>query len=287
MRLVKGVLILMEQKTILNDVPFHISKKIASQLLKAKKKVVEDDQDRVYVVTGREGLGKSTLAMQLGYFLDRELDLKNIVFDANSFEKRIREVSKHKVIIFDECFNGLSSKGSLSKENKHLLRLLQECRQRNLFIFLVLPSFFLLEKYAAVFRSHCVFNVIGHKKNFKLRSYKVYNYIQKKILYVRGKPLMDYSKPFIREKHRFFKKLPPTIDDSAYRRKKLAAFKDSGRKDIVPNRYQLQRDHLIKHLCSKEGYLQRDIVEMFSECPVPLRKSYISEIFRERSSISP
>jgi len=199
----------MKQKKDLNkeDLPFYVASDIFKQLRKGYKKVTEGDQDRVYVITGREGLGKSTLAMQLAYVVHPTFTLDNIVFTANQFEERIKKAKRNEAIIFDEAFNGLSSKGAISKENKRLVRILMMCRQRNLFIFIVLPSYFLLEKYIGLFRSTALFNVLASRKNFKLRYYKVYNYKKKRELFIRGKKLMDYSRPKIPKSYRFFKTL--------------------------------------------------------------------------------
>ncbi len=51
----------MNQKKDLNreDLPYYIAPPIFEQLRKGYKKVTTADQDRIYVVTGREGLGKS------------------------------------------------------------------------------------------------------------------------------------------------------------------------------------------------------------------------------------
>ena len=48
----------MNQKKDLNkeDLPFYVATPILNQLRKGYKKVTEGDQDRIYVVTGREGL---------------------------------------------------------------------------------------------------------------------------------------------------------------------------------------------------------------------------------------
>ncbi len=234
--------------------PFYVASNIFAQLRKGYKKVTEGDQDRIYVITGREGLGKSTLAMQLAYVVDPKLDLNNIVFSAIQLEKRIKEAKKFTAIIFDESFSGLSSKGAISKENKRLVRLLMMCRQRNLFLFIVLPSFFLLEKYVGIFRSTALFNVLVSRKNFKLRYYKVYNYQKKKELYIKGKNLMDYSRPKIPKSYRFYKKLPPTIDEEAYRLKKLETFRDDGKEETEESKHLKQRTIFSKYLREKYDF---------------------------------
>ena len=208
------------------DSPYYLSKSIARQLDNSKKVVIEADQDRIFLITGGEGSGKSKLAQQLAYHLDNNFCLDDIVFNSTTFVNKVRTQKKFKCVVFDEAFNGLSSRGALSKENKKVIGLLQECRQRNLFIFIVLPSIFLLEKYVGLFRSHCLFHTAIYKKDFKKRFYKVYTKNKKKLLYILGKKLMSYYQPKINKKHRFYSNTPPTIDEKAYKKKKLHAFRD-------------------------------------------------------------
>jgi predicted ABC-type ATPase len=212
---------------ILTEVPYHISKQVKRQLDNSKRAVIESDQDRIYIITGFEGSGKSTLARQLAYYVDKSFCMEDICFDSEQFAKRIRECKKHKAIIFDEAFRGLSSKGALSKENKKLVKLLIECRQRNLFIFICVPSIFILERYIALFRSHACFHTAVYKKDFKKRYYKVFNRANKQKLYLLGHKMMSYSRPKINLKHRFYSKTPPTIDMKEYGKKKKDSFKES------------------------------------------------------------
>lgn len=271
----------MEQKPILSDLDTpYIAKEVVAQLTKAKRKVVEGDQDRVYVVSGREGLGKSTLALQLAYFLDPTFSINDIVFSAKTFARRIREAPKFKSIVFDEAFNGLSSKGSISKENKELVRLLQECRQRNLFIFIVLPSFFLLEKYVGIFRSTALFNVLASRKNFKLRYYRVYNYTNKKKLFLLGKPLMDYSRPYIPQKYRFYKRMPPTINRDEYLQKKLEAFRESGLEPEVETKQMRQRNACFRYLHDNFNMKYTEISNMLESYGCRLDPTQIGRYIR-------
>ena len=268
----------MKPKKDLNkdDFPFYVASDILKQLNKGYKKVTEGDQDRIYVVTGREGLGKSTLAMQLAYSVDQDLTLSNIVFTADQLERRIKESKQFTSIIFDEAFSGLSSKGAISKENRRLVRLLMMCRQRNLFIFIVLPSFFLLEKYVGIFRSTALFNVLVSRKNFKLRYYKVYNYQKKKELYIKGKNLMDYSRPKIPKSHRFYRKLPPTIDETAYRAKKLDTFNETGEEVSEESKHLRQRGVLSAYLKVKYDFSYVEQVKLLDFCGCGVVESNLS-----------
>ncbi len=262
------------------DIPYYVNPGVLEQLNKGKVKVIEGNQDRIYGVTGREGSGKSTLAMQLAYVLDPTLTLKNIVFTSSQFEERIKTLSKYKALVFDESFNGLSSKGAISKENKRLVQLLMMCRQRNLFIFIVLPSFFLLEKYVAIFRSTALFNVMISKKNFKRRHYKVYNYQKKKILYLIGRKLMDYSKPRIAKSYRFYAKLPPSIDIKAYEKKKKDAFEEKDVKMNVESDIIKQRNSLAIKLNEKYGETYEEVSKGLEKDDCPLSSSVIGRFIR-------
>ena len=254
----------------LNDGPY-IAKIIKKQLKLAKKKVIETDQDRVYLITGNEGSGKSTLAIQLSYYLDKTFNLNNIVFNSKTFSERIRNANKYSVIVFDEAFNGLSSRGVLSAENKRIIRLLQECRQRNLFIFIVLPSIFLLEKYVALFRSHGLFHCSISKKNYKNRYFKVYNRQNKQLLYILGKKLMSYSKPYIPLMHTFRGAYPPTIDKEEYDKKKLEAFQEDKEKEkTVNDTWKIQRDILIAMTHKLHNVKYSEMSKWFNKYKVPL-----------------
>lgn len=181
------------------------------------------DNDCIIIIDGREGSGKSVLALQLAFYCDRRFTEDGIVFSIEDFAKKIRELPYYSSLVFDEAFRGFSSRSVLSQENKKLVRLLMECRQRRLFIFLVLPSFFELETYASIHRSQYLFHVYmrRHTRGFWVG----FGYKQKERLFHWGKKGRSYSRPrtgFIGN----FKNAYP-INEDAYRRKKEASFRRS------------------------------------------------------------
>lgn len=274
----------------LSRVP-SVAKQVAKSLSKSKIAVTEGDQDRIFIVTGNEGSGKSTLAMQLAYFLDPTFSIKDIVFTAKDFEDILRTKDKFGAVIFDEAFNGLSSRAALSKENRKLIRLLQECRQRNLFVFIVIPSIFLLEKYVALFRSHCCFHTSVYKKDHKSRYYKVFNRKNKTQLYLKGAKTMSYTYPKINKLHRFYhtrgNDYVPGVSEEAYRQKKLDSFRDVEAKKPEDDKVMTQRD-VITFVCNKKYKIP--IVELeaiFKAYKVPLSSSAIVKRFNKLSEIYP
>lgn len=115
--------------------------------------------------------------------------LPQIVFSAKTFLEKVRELKsdekRTRVLQFDEAFRGMSSKGALSKENKQLVQALMEMGQNNLVVFIVSPSFFLLEMYSSVLRSNALFHINKDKKSGK-RVVRIFNYKKKAILYQLG-----------------------------------------------------------------------------------------------------
>ena len=198
---------------------YYTPPKIKLMLEKAKKQVTEKDWDRVYLIDGGEGSGKSLLGLQLACSLDSTMNLDRVTFTGEGFSKAINEAQKGQCVIFDEAFNGLSSSGAASKMNRFIVRKLMECRQKNLFLIIILPTFFLLQKYAAIFRSKCLFHVYSTKKGVR-GYYRVYNELNKKRLFLNGQKFYSYAKPYIKYSFRFYGKYPSQIDEAEYRKKK-------------------------------------------------------------------
>jgi len=212
---------------------YYVSPVIEKQLLRGEKIKREADQDRVYIITGAEGSGKSLLARQLACRIDKDFSIKDICFTSEEFVDRIRGKKRYGCVVFDEANNGLSSRATISRENKKLIKLLQECRQRNLTIFIVLPSVFLLEKYVVLFRTQALFHTAIYKKDYKKRYYKIYNKSNKKLLYILGNKYMSYSQPKLYKMYRFYGEEPSQIKEEEYRKKKLDAFRENEKKENV------------------------------------------------------
>lgn len=210
----------MKMKKDSTKAPYYISKPVKRMLEKSKELVINKDWDRVFIIDGGEGSGKSLLGLQLGAFLDPTLNLNNVTFTGEDFGKAIDNANKNQCIIFDEAFNGLSSTAAMSKMNRFIVRKLMECRQKNLFIIIILPTLFLLQKYVAIFRSRALFHVYVTKSGTR-GYYRVYNEANKKTLFLNGQKMYSYSRPYIKNNHIFRGKYP--LDEQKYRAKKSQA----------------------------------------------------------------
>ncbi len=218
------------QKDLNKKAPYYIAKEIKAMLDKAKKQVKEKDWDRVYIIDGEEGSGKSLLGLQIGKYLDPTLNLDRICFNGKNFSDAISKSESNQCLIFDEAFNGLDSGGTMTKLNRLIVRKLMECRQKNLFIIIILPTIFLLQKYAAIFRSRCLFHVYATNRGER-GYYRIYNKKNKKILYLEGKKFYSYAKPLINNSYRYYGIYP--IDEEQYRDKKLKSLteEDGGKEE--------------------------------------------------------
>lgn len=130
-------------------------------------KVIPDlkkrDKDCIIAFDGKEGSGKSTLALQWCKYIDPTFNLSRVVFSPDEFREAIYKAKKGQAILFDEAFTGFSSRSALSGVNRTLVSLMMQIRQKNLFIGIVLPTFFLLDKYISLFRTRVLVHVYETK----------------------------------------------------------------------------------------------------------------------------
>jgi hypothetical protein len=111
----------------------------------------------------------------------------------------------------------------MSDINKTLVSMLAEIRQKNLFVFIVMPTFFDLDKYAAIWRSRGLIHVYTDK-GYGRGYFSYYNKDRKKNLYIIGKKFYDYKRPRPNFRGRFTNYY--TVDEVEYRQKKLKALSE-------------------------------------------------------------
>ena len=250
------------------------------------------DEDRCYVVDGRERCGKSLFTIQQASYIDPTIitDLDRICFSPEEFINAIRKTEstadQTKCVIFDEAFRGLSSRAALSKINKKIIQALMEMGQKNLVVFIVLPSFFLLDIYPAMLRSNALFHI---KKDIKdrRRSYTAYNFSKKAKLYDYGvKKGWGYKIPS-NFKGRYYNKYPGGDEfEAAYRKKKkdsIEVFEYEDAKAAEEGKFQKYANTLGANLSvflSKHHNIQlRDQEKLFREAlNVEWAYTYLSKI---------
>jgi len=264
----------------------------------ANGRLAKEDSDRFYITDGRERSGKSVFTLQQAAYIDPTvLDdgpngelLPRICFSPEETLKAIRETKSTKeytkVIIVDEAFRGMSSKSSLSRENKMLSQAVQEMGQNNIVMFIVSPRFFMLELYLAVLRSHALFHIYKPKGSNR-RYFKVYNERKKGMLYQNGmKKGWSYNIP-TNFKDSFSNRYPGGDEfEARYRKKKLLSLQSMGisGEDLKKKeeRGTRPRDILIRYLYNNHIKSTRKIATLLTDLGLPLSYVQVANIIKNK-----
>lgn len=219
------------------------------------KEVIKQDWDMIFVVDGYEGAGKSMFTQQCAKYLDPTLDISRVVFNPKDFKDAVMAAQQYQAVIYDEAYGGLSSKRALSQVNQSIVQMLTVIRKRNLYVFIVLPSFFDLDKYVALWRSRGLLHVYTGD-DFKRGLFRFYNAARKKDMYVKGKKFYEYriGKPNFHG--RFYKKWIIPVNE--YDDKKM---RTSIQVEEKANKFKEDRDNIIRKLV-EDGLTHRKIAEM-------------------------
>lgn len=222
--------------------------------LDAMKEDIRKDDDVVLVIDGRERIGKSVFAQQVGWYLsDGKLQLADICLTAEEFQKRVKDCPKYGVVIFDECYLGMASADAMKKYNRILMQLMVTVGQKNLCIILVLPSVFDLNKYLPLHRSDGLLHVFRHKR--ERGHFAFYNSAKLKHIYIGGKKFYSYGKLKPNFHGKFYNHY--CIDETEYRQKKSESLN------------QLLSSQSIEEVSTRKAMLYRaiKIVKNLSELP--------------------
>lgn len=204
-----------------NEIEFSMDGFLRDNLNVARD-IIRKDHDFLFLVDGTEGAGKSVLTMQLAKYCDPTFDIDRVCFTAKEFTQAILKAEKYQSVVFDEAFRGLSSRASMTQLNRTIVSMLAEIRQKNLFVFIVMPTFFDLDKNVALWRSRALIHVYMGK-NFQRGFFSFFNRSKKTELYVHGKKYYSYSKPKANFYGRFANTYP--IDEKEYRKRKYESLK--------------------------------------------------------------
>jgi len=256
----------------------YTDKKLYDQIQKKViPKIKKKDMDWVWVVDGSEGCGKSVFAMQIAKILDPTFNLDRVCMSPSEFTKAILKAKKGQCVVFDEAFTGLSSRASLTEINRILVSLMMEMRQKNLFVIIVMPTFFMLDRYVAIFRARGLFHV--YFKGGKRGRWVYFNNKKKKQLYLLGKKLFNYSKPKSKFRGRFADQY--TVDEQAYRDKKTDALTKKSR-STKSQIYKMQRDTLFWIIHKKLHINQSRITRLCKEMGFKIDRTRVLQIIHEK-----
>ena len=122
------------------------------------------DWDYFLVIEGEERTGKSTLALQIGKYIDPNFSIDNIAFDGEQFREKLKNAKHGSVLIFDEAGTALFSRESQDELQRILVKAFMTMGVKNLFIVLLIPAFLFLDSYLRKQRGQSLIKVY-YKKN--------------------------------------------------------------------------------------------------------------------------
>ena len=232
---------------------------------------LKDDFDQVWFVDGGEGEGKTDLAVQYAYYVNPEQTrhtlLDRVCLSVEEFDSIVLSAKQFDAVVLDEAFGGMSASGTMGRINRVLQRRFTEIRAKNLFVFIVAPSFMDIMRYFAIWRSKCLLHVYLSKER-KRGFVAFYGEKKKRKLYILGKKhFYNYQVVSPQFTFRFIKQLHLVIDIEKY---------DEKKKKIITRSPEDVREE-------KLGSLKRDVVgfamKKFREFKIDLTTSQLSELF--------
>ena len=271
---------------------YAVNDTIARILDKKRHLVTKRDRDFFFIVDGDEGSGKSFLTFQLAKFLDPTFCLNRICFTPQEFLKAVGDSNKGEAIVYDEAFTGFSARRSMSEISNMLNETVFECRKKNLFVFIVLPSMFFLDRTIVLHRGRVLIHT--YFKNENRGCYCVYDKNQLKILILKGRKNMSYAvvKPKLRCKFtgRFaLDKEGEKVNEEIYSNRKVTMIKSKS--DIreggvesftdLQKRWLAQRNFLVWMVTCVWGLTRTNLLKMFDVAGIPLSKTTVKEAVQD------
>lgn len=265
-------------KVTINGKEFYIEGFTKKNLDYVRERVLKGKYMAIFIIDGRTGIGKSTLAAQLAYYLSEgKFDLSKETFSSEQFAEVLKSCEILDAIVIDEAFALLNKRRVLSAQNIIMLTIMQQMRVKQVFCFIVLPCIYDLDKNIILNLAdcfiHCYAKPFGRKGQ-----YAIYDREGIKKLWLYGRLSYSYSYKIVRPNfHGRFTKFFP-FNFKAYEKKKIEALESRREKEPAQkhmDRVLRQRNKLIKQL-KKEGKSFKEIAES-----IDLQPDTIYRVLRE------
>lgn len=199
------------------------------------KQAVEKKWDGVLYIGGYEGDGKSEFAGQLALLVDPTYCLDRCVFNAEQFEEAVENAEPYQAIVYDEAQDVFESTNR-DKTAQEIKSLMTRIRKKQLYLIIVAPDFWRINKYMFIHRSRAFIRV--YSTGLERGYFEYYNREKKHRLKIEGQ---RYEKLCVAPnfRGRYTHWFP--LDQEAYEEKKDKATSEIGKKNDIKNDKFLQR----------------------------------------------
>jgi len=219
------------------------------------KEGIKKKFDGILVVDGMEGSGKSELAFQCALIINEDFNDKDIFYSVDQFEEWLENTKIGSAGVWDEfALAGLSA-DALSSLQILLIKKFVLIRKKRLFIALVIPYFFMLQRYFAISRTRALIH--NYTKGYERGYFRFYNYDKKRKIYTTGYKHMDYTmgKVFPNFEGRNTAWSEYFIDDKIVQAKKDKAIEQIGFKGLkITKRRAEVLEHIFCNLIANNPY---------------------------------
>lgn len=180
---------------------FYMDNRKEQILTFAKRATERHNTSAVIIYDGRSGMGKTTQAIQDGFYCDRSpsgFGLHKIYFHPDDFIEGLDTAEAHSFHLFDEAMV-LSNRASMSKLNMTIVKAMSMIRSKKIIVGFCINSIFDLDRNLALSRADVLFHAYG--KNITDRGkfaafFKGADGLDRlKELYLLGKKYYTYTKP--------------------------------------------------------------------------------------------
>ncbi len=116
------------------------AEKAIKMMGRSMRKHVHNDFDVNALISGKEGIGKTTLGIMLGEECDPAFELdKNIIYRPEKVIKQIRALEKYQAALIDEAIRILYARTFYNKAQIAVNKYLRICRKENKILIWVIP----------------------------------------------------------------------------------------------------------------------------------------------------
>ena len=218
--------------------------------------------DYVGIITGLPGAGKSVFSTFIARYCCEWFDDEYIAFDADEFIEICDKAPEYSAVVLDESYKDLNSKAGMAGDFQRIINYLQLVRQKHLFIFLILPDFFSLNKHIAIFRSSHLYVV--HVDSSDDTMVSVFDRNAKKDLYILGKQFMNYKA--VKSNFHFKTPAKPNhgniIDQDKYNERKKKHLLQQNADSESYTKDKAIKDRLIYYLYTQRAMKAEEIAEV-------------------------
>lgn len=242
---------------------FYMDKRKQKILDFAKNATEKHNTSVVFIYDGRSGMGKSTMAIQDGFYCDRTkvgFSLDKIYFTPEDFLVGLSTAEEHSYHLLDEAMV-LSSRAAMSKLNKLMIKAMSMIRSKKIIVGLCINSIFDLDRNLALSRADFLFHCYGRNITERGRFLAFFKgkdgQDRIKLLSLIGKKFYSYYKPRANIRGKFSSRF--LVDPREYEKKKQIGVNQSLLTKDPTRRRKPWMENFLYHMYKHRGMTQTEI----------------------------